>query len=454
MIQFVIERHYRRGEYISQLEVAERARSLCRRLRWPVPSYRTVARRIVAESGELMDKDVIGAKRAREKWHPVPGQLFVGEPLELCQIDHTLVDVMIVSPDRKRVMGRPWLTVAMDIATRCVLGIYLTMDAPSVVSVAMCLSHAMLPKTDENRERNGRWPMYGKVRRVLTDNGKDFRSHALEQGCAEHGIALEFRPPGQPRYGGHIERIMGTLMRLVHGLPGTTFSDVHQRGDYKAEKRAAMTLAELREWLVVRICQYYHVRRHRALGIAPLVAWDRAWTLPSGELTTPPVWADPERVRLDFLPVTQRLIRRDGITYNHTRYWHPAMTGCVGREHVALVRFHPHFSGCIWFRDEDGVMVKAPAVAGRGLGQMHAPHTAQEALKLEAVLDEGLALSDGIELNARAETRKQPRSTAQCRPVPGRGARKRKPLPTPSPSVSDDEPFVVPNRASVRTEEL
>lgn len=417
-----------------------------------MPSYRTVARRIVAEAGELMDEARLGTKRAHEKWRPVPGQLFVERPLVLCQIDHTLVDVHVLSSDRKTVLGRPWLTVAIDVATRCVLGIYLTMDAPSAVSVAMCLSHAMLPKIEENRDHPGCWPMYGRVVRVLTDNGMDFRSEAMEEGCAEHGIILDFRPPGKPRYGGHIERMMGTLMRLVHGLSGTTFSNIQARGDYKSEQRATMTLVELREWLVVRICQYYHARRHRALGVAPLVAWDRAWTGASGEITTPPLWADPDLLRLDFMPCTRRMIRRDGISHRRTRYWHPAMAPSVGLERLVLVRFHPAHLGCIWFRDEDGLMIQADAVAGAGSGQMQAPHTAQETLRLEAAIDRGFTASDAIEAAAEAETRKCPRSVAQSRPRPGRGGQKR--LPAPTPNTPDDTPAVSPNRASVHTEEL
>jgi putative transposase len=48
--------------------------------------------------------------------------------LEMVQIDHTLVDVMVVDAIHRLSMGRSWITVAFDIATRTVLGGSVAMD--------------------------------------------------------------------------------------------------------------------------------------------------------------------------------------------------------------------------------------------------------------------------------------------------------------------------------------
>mgnify|MGYP001000166097 CR=1 FL=1 len=79
---------------------------------------------------------------------------------------------MVVSDDRLTVLGRPWITLAIDVATRCVLGMYISMDAPSSVSVSLCIEHAVLPKP-ENAKDPGIWPMYGKPRKFLVDNGME-----------------------------------------------------------------------------------------------------------------------------------------------------------------------------------------------------------------------------------------------------------------------------------------
>jgi len=49
-------------------------------------------------------------------------------PLEIVQIDHTLVDIMVVDEVQRESMGRPWVTVAFDVATRVALGFVLSLN--------------------------------------------------------------------------------------------------------------------------------------------------------------------------------------------------------------------------------------------------------------------------------------------------------------------------------------
>jgi putative transposase len=108
---------------------------------------------------------------------------------------------------------------------------------------------------------------------IHVDNGKDFHSEAVVRGCQEYGIALEHRPPGLPHFGGHIERLMGTMRGAVHLLPGSTQSDPLEKGAYDSERRAALTLPELERWLTLPIAGVYHLSAHATLGKAPLAAW-------------------------------------------------------------------------------------------------------------------------------------------------------------------------------------
>lgn len=49
------------------------------------------------------------------------------------------------------------------------------------------------------------------------------------RGCEDTGIAIDWRPPGEPRFGGHIERLIGTQMGKFRLQPGTTFSNPQER---------------------------------------------------------------------------------------------------------------------------------------------------------------------------------------------------------------------------------
>jgi hypothetical protein len=46
-------------------------------------------------------------------------------------MDHTLVDIMVVDEVHRQSMGRPWVTIAFDLATRVVLGFVLNLNPPS-----------------------------------------------------------------------------------------------------------------------------------------------------------------------------------------------------------------------------------------------------------------------------------------------------------------------------------
>jgi putative transposase len=134
----------------------------------------------------------------------------------------------------------------------------------------------------------------------------------LRRGCEQYGIAIDYRPVRTPHYGGHIERLIGTMMGKVHLLPGTTFSDVKAKGDFDSEKTAAMTLPKLERWLGHAIAGVYHRDLHRALAATPLAAWERGIVGDSSMLGrgSPATVADSRRLLIDFLPIERRMRHR------------------------------------------------------------------------------------------------------------------------------------------------
>ena len=67
-------------------------------------------------------------------------------PLEEVEIDHCLIDLVVVHPQTRRPMGRPWLTVALDRATRMIVGAHLSFEVPSYASLQRALAHAFWKK--------------------------------------------------------------------------------------------------------------------------------------------------------------------------------------------------------------------------------------------------------------------------------------------------------------------
>lgn len=333
----------------------------CQRLGCPTPSESTVRRRIKAieEDRAFARREARAATRqrhdARMGYHEVKG------PLQWVQIDHTPLDVMVVSDDRFRVsLGRPWFTCAIDVRTRCILGFYLSLDRPAAESVAGCLAQAMLPK-DEWLARIGldgaEWPMYGTPKVLHADNAWEFDSLALRRGCDYYNIDPRHRPKGTPHHGGHIERHLGTFAGRVHALPGTTFSNPIERDNYKSEAHAVKTLIETRDWLVYEIMRY-HSTEHRGLRKeTPRHAWIKAFTR-DGRYCPPPVPTAGEALLLQFLPCVLRKVHREGVYFDTLTYV-PAdpqfdMSPYVGRSDFTEIYIDRRDISFIYLRTDDG----------------------------------------------------------------------------------------------------
>lgn len=356
LIEEHLRRYYLRRERASLSRVVTEIRIACGERGWQAPTRRTIQRRLDA----LDEREIMlareGAKAARRRFAPVPGRKQAKLPLDFVQIDHTLADIILVDSFERKPIGRPWVTLAIDIATRMVTGYHVSLEAPSRLSVALCLTRAVAPKAEllSDLGSSTPWPAQGRPRSIHVDNGRDFRSHAFQEACAEWGIDLEYRPPGRPHFGGHIERLIGTMMGAVHLLPGTTQSSVVTRGTYDAEARATMSVSEFDLWFALEICRYNN-SVHSSLGCTPAARWETLSAEMSGDIPF-----DLDAFRVSFLPSEKRQIRRDGIHLFAIRYWSDALAGRVGRkDDKVVVRYDPRDLSAIWVELEGGRCVEA-----------------------------------------------------------------------------------------------
>lgn len=393
IIRDAIKKYYLKPTRPSVAQLVRDIEIDCRVAGLRPPHRRTVEARI---------KDVDLRERARRRGEQkiekaataVPGSLTVSRPLEIVQIDHTKADIFVVDEETRETIGRPWLTLAVDVFTRMVTGFHLSMDPPSRLSTSLCLLHSVYDKTAwlKEREIEEPWPVAGLPERIHVDNGADFRSRAFKRGCDDAGIAIDWRPPGTPRFGGHIERLIGTQMGRLHLLPGTTFSNEQDRGEYDPERHAALSLRELERYITLDIVGSYHQSIHSSLSRPPLAVWqdhygDIPFRLPEDRLQ---FW-------VNFLPDQERTLRPTGIHLFDLRYWSAALSADVGRTNRRLlVKYDP--------RDMSRVFVRRPSnnfVEARYADLTLAPISLHEALTARRALKE----QGRREINTRAIVR-------------------------------------------------
>jgi putative transposase len=111
-----------------------------------VPGLRTIQRRIADLYAFERAVAEFGHREAERRFASYGRARQVMRILEIVEIDHTPVDLM-VTDDNRIVIGRPTLTIVLDRASRSVLGFHLSLAGHGVPAVFSALRHAMLPKT-------------------------------------------------------------------------------------------------------------------------------------------------------------------------------------------------------------------------------------------------------------------------------------------------------------------
>ena len=356
IIECSLRQYFLVRERPSFLRVVGEIRAECVAKGFTPPARETIKARLDAMDQREVLRKRTGAKAAAKVFAARPGHLNVEHPLEVVQIDHTPADIILVDHVERLPLNRPFLTLAIDVATRIILGAYVSFDPPSVLSVALCLDHCVRPKSVQvpNTLEELAWPTSGIPKAIFVDNGQEFHSAAFKLACEEWGIGIEYRPAGGAHYGGHIERLIGTTMGAVHVLPGTTQSSTLEKGDYDSSKHAALTLSEFEDWLHLEICRY-HNSTHSALGRTPLAAWADLGGDDAGRRVV-----DTEAFRISFMPLERRRLGRAGITLFSVGYWSDAFAQMIGRiKGKVVVKYDPRDLSQVWVILEDGRAIVA-----------------------------------------------------------------------------------------------
>lgn len=245
-----------------------------------IPHKSTIYRAVKKVDQYELTEARYGKRIAHYKFRTIKHVIKPSRPLGRVEIDHTKLDLIVIDPVTRLPFGRPWLTTAIDICTKSVVGIYLSFDPPSYLSVMLCLIHAITPKTYvkgkyPNIEYS--WDAYGIIETLVVDNGKEFHSTHLEDACLQLGILIQYAPPKYAWYKGGVERYFGTFnIQLLHQQPGTTFANILDKADYEPKKNAIISIDILLEIIHKWIIDIYHQQEHRGIKNTPARAWKAA----------------------------------------------------------------------------------------------------------------------------------------------------------------------------------
>jgi len=337
VVEDVIEELYLTKQRTGLSKIYRTIESECKKLNITPPNDQTVRNRIKAIDPKFAMKKRFSSKKANGEFGNFEGVYPEGNfPLEVYQIDHTPLDIIIVDSTFRKPIGRPYLTLALDIYSRMVAGFYISLQAPGYFSVSQCLYNAFLPKDEFLKQQavDGEWEIYGIPSKYAVDNGKDLIGLDMQRVCDEFGMVMTRRPVGRPQYGAHVERVLGTINKEIHNLPGTTFSNIAQKGEYDSVKNAIFTLDEITKWLTEFIVNVYHKRVHHGIGMTPKKKYYLGIFGDDENPGTgiPPIVEDKESIRIALLPTFHRTVQKDGITLDGITYYSDVLRTWINKK--------------------------------------------------------------------------------------------------------------------------
>lgn len=211
---------------------------------------------------------------------------------------------------------------------------------------------------------------WGVPEKVKTDNGSDFKAHAVRRAFASLGIAHHMCAPFSPEQKGKVERAIGTLQRdLMPLLSGFIGHSVAQRKAIEARKAfsarlgedkiidVTLTGAQLQAKLDAWAAEDYNVRKHTALNTSPVLKAQECRAAIKRV-------ADERALDLLLAPVGMRTVGKQGLKIDTAFF--TAVNLLPGEK--VLVRHDPSDMGRVFCFKEDGSEFLCEAICYERLG--------------------------------------------------------------------------------------
>ena len=255
-------------------------------------------------------------------------------PFALAHLDHTELDIALVSSVTGQPLGRPWATLLLDAYSRRILAVYVTYDAPSYRSAMMALRLCV--------QRHQRLPQ-----ELVVDRGAEFGSVYFETLLARYFMTKKERPTQQPRFGSVVERLFGTatttFLNQLLGNTQATKTPRQMTREVDPIRLAVWTLERFAVQLSTWAYDVYDQLEHPALGQSPRDTFAYGMQLAGGRLHRLIPYSD------EFLMLTRPTTRTGhakvdpsrGLTVNGLHYWHPTLRQPQVAGSAVPVRYEP-----------------------------------------------------------------------------------------------------------------
>lgn len=253
----------------------------------------------------LMQREGLAAARAACKTNErgmvttIPGECVIYDAwkFHVATLDVTRDEWLFMTEEQRAAVKRVrrWVIVALDAATRVVLG-FAICSAPNEQSALEAMRSCYGDKTHLLRAAGNfkdSWNYCVRHQMTVSDSGTEFGANPFGgsrfvEACRVLACSLMNTTAGVSELRGQIERIFLTFdLRFARKIPGWTTGSTSTLGDRKPATHACLTDDDLLDSFVGYIADY-HTTPHRGLdGKSPATAWKEMSETPEFDDETP-----------------------------------------------------------------------------------------------------------------------------------------------------------------------
>ncbi|RNM31609.1 transposase [Absicoccus porci] len=175
-------------------------------------------------------------------------------PGDVVEMDEVEMDVSLVSEaDPTKVIGRPIVHVMIDIYSRMIIAVSVSLENNSVLGLTNCLINL----AEDNKAlcrrfglelKDGLWDINIIPNKIRSDRGSEYRSKEAKRIFRELGITLDLEPPAMGSMKGQVEQ----LFHQYHSVQNDVLEGnglITKRHDSNHHNNAVLTLNDI--WIFV-----------------------------------------------------------------------------------------------------------------------------------------------------------------------------------------------------------
>lgn len=243
------------------------------------------------------------------------------------QMDSTVGDIYLVSRfNRSWIVGRPIIYVIIDVFSRMIVGLHISLQGPSWDEASIAIANAILDKKTYCSKykidiRDEEWLSHGIMSVLFGDRG-ELAGTMIESAVNALNFRIENAPPYRADWKGIVERYFRTINEKVEPfMPGSIKPDFATRGgrDYRLD--AKLDIYQFTRLIIKCVLKYnnFHYMRYYPLS-EKMVAEDvdpipcELWKWGLEEFGRPST-RDDDYVKLSLMPRAMAEVTEHGIRF-------------------------------------------------------------------------------------------------------------------------------------------